>query len=248
MVSEQDVLDIQQRLAGIRAQMASTAAACGRNVAEISLLVVSKAQPVEKMLAAYQAGVRQFGENYPEETQRKIDEIQGIDDIEWHMIGHLQSRKAKIIVSSFAMLHSLDSLSLAEKLNRQLVENQRTLPVLLEMNVGGEDSKGGWDAWDETRWEELYPVVERLQEMQGLHIRGLMAMPPWSENPEDSRPYFQRLRRLRDTLAGRYSTARWDDLSIGTSGDYPVAIQEGATFIRIGTAIMGRRVYANQVG
>lgn len=225
----------------VNEQIAEAAAAVGRDPRSVRLLVVTKAQPVEKIQAAYQAGARLFGENYPEETAAKIDAMSDLPGIEWHMIGHLQSRKARIIAAHFDWLHSLDSISLAGKLDRALAEAGRVLPVLLEVNVSGEESKFGFPAWQEESWSELVSQFDRIAALEHLQIRGLMTMPPYNDDPERTRPYFARARRLRDFLAGRLPQAIWDELSMGTSVDFAVAIQEGATFVRVGTAIIGPR-------
>lgn len=225
----------------VNEQIAEAAAAVGRDPRSVRLLVVTKAQPVEKIQAAYQAGARLFGENYPEETAAKIEVMSDLPGIEWHMIGHLQSRKARIIAAHFDWLHSLDSISLAGKLDRALAEAGRVLPVLLEVNVSGEESKFGFPAWQEESWSELVSQFDRIAALEHLQIRGLMTMPPYNDDPERTRPYFARARRLRDFLAGRLPQAIWDELSMGTSVDFAVAIQEGATFVRVGTAIIGPR-------
>ena len=222
-------------------RIAVSAQKAGRKPEDVKLLVVTKGQPVEMMLEAYQAGARLFGENYPEETDRKLEQLQKLDGIEIHMIGHLQSRKARIVAGSFNWMHSIDRLSIAEKLDRELKISGRTMPVLLEMNVSGEESKEGFSAWDPRHWEELLPEIEQVASYKSVDIRGLMTMPPLSVDPAQTQPYFKVLRELRDYLAGRFKNIQRDELSMGTSGDFESAIQEGATFIRIGTAIMGPR-------
>lgn len=143
----------------------------------------------------------------------------------------------------FALLHSLDSLKLAQRLDRFAAEGKRVLPVLLEFNVGGEESKSGWDASDESRWDLLLPEIAELLDLPNLRVHGLMTMPPLGTDPEDSRRFFLRLRRLRDHLAAQFPRADWHELSMGTSADYPIAVEEGATLVRIGTAIVGARKY-----
>ncbi|HEX7557106.1 MAG TPA: YggS family pyridoxal phosphate-dependent enzyme, partial [Leptolinea sp.] len=152
-----------------------------------------------------------------------------------------QSRKARIVAGSFSYMHSLDRISIAEKLDRELAEAKRTLPVLLEMNVSGEESKQGFPAWDKSQWEELLPIITQMATYKSLKISGLMTMPPLSVDPTAIRPYFQKLREIRDYLAVQFSEINWSDLSMGTSSDFETAVQEGATFIRVGTAIMGPR-------
>ena len=155
----------------------------------------------------------------------------------------MQSRKARLVADHFALLHSLDSLKLAQRLDRFAAEAKRVLPVLLEFNVGGEASKAGWDASEEAKWDALFPDVSSLLDLPNLRVQGLMTMPPLETDPEDSRRFFQRLRQLRDRLASHFPLADWHELSMGTSADYPVAVEEGATLVRVGTAIVGARKY-----
>ncbi|MEA4905970.1 MAG: YggS family pyridoxal phosphate-dependent enzyme [Chloroflexi bacterium] len=234
---------IRTRYESILARIDKACAQCSRSPDRVKLVVVSKKQPVEVIQRAIQAGTTRLGENYPEEAQPKIMAL-GEDcpaGIEWHMIGHLQSRKVRIIVEHFQYFHSLDSLSLAEKLSRQLAEAEKSLPTLLEFNVGAEESKHGWPAWDERHWDDLRPEIEKILQLPCLEVRGLMTMPPYFDDPELARPYFVKVCELRDYLARLYPQAAWDELSMGTSGDFEIAIQEGATFVRVGTAILGPR-------
>ena len=173
----------------------------------------------------------------------KIQSLAGQSGVEWHMIGHVQSRKAKLVADHFALLHSLDSLKLAQRLERFAEEANRVLPVLLEFNVGGEESKSGWNASDQATWSTFLPDVNALLDLPHLHVRGLMTMPPLETDPEEARRFFLRLKRLRDRLAATFSQADWRELSMGTSADYAVAVEEGATLVRVGTAIVGARKY-----
>lgn len=232
---------IQYNLEKVYERIQQAAQAVGRSKDEIQLVVVTKAQPVEVMRAAIEAGARILGENYPEETLPKLLALGRPAGVQWHMIGHLQSRKSGIVAEHFDLLHSLDSLRLAEKLERQLAERNRVMPVLLEVNVSGEESKYGWPAWDKTQWDGLLRDIESLLVLPHLSIRGLMTMPPLYDDPEQTRPFFVRLRRLNEFLAHRYGPERFRDLSMGTSVDYPAAVQEGATLVRIGAAIVGPR-------
>jgi pyridoxal phosphate enzyme (YggS family) len=228
----------------VSGQIEEAAVSSGRNARVVKLVVVSKAQPMSVMEVAVEAGIRVFGENYPEEAVEKIDHFRGIDGIEWHMIGHLQSRKVRLVIGSFRWLHSLDSLHLAEKLNTALTSaaaSQISLRVLIEVNVSGEESKFGWPAWDESHWIDLVPDFEKLIGFPQLNFYGLMTMPPYSEDPELARPYFAKLRRLRDFLEGRLPALKFPELSMGTSADYPAAVKEGATLVRVGQAILGSR-------
>ena len=228
-------------------QIASAARKSDRDPEQVRLVVVTKSQPLEVVQAALEAGVRALGENYPEEAVRKIQSLAGQSGVEWHMIGHVQSRKARLVADHFALLHSLDSLKLARRLDRFAAEANRVLPVLLEFNVGGEESKAGWNASQEADWEALFPDVSSILELPHLRVQGLMTMPPLETDPEDSRRFFQRLRQLRDRLVSQFPQADWGELSMGTSADYPVAVEEGATLVRVGTAIVGARKYKTEV-
>jgi len=232
---------IREKLNAVQAKMDAATHAAGRPTGSTRLLVVTKGQSVETIQAAYAAGIRLFGENYPEESLAKIDALSAMPDVEWHMIGHLQSRKARIVAQHFNMLHSLDSLTLAEKLDRQMSDQGRSLPVLLEVNVSGEESKGGWPAWDSPACDNLAADIEKLVCLEHLQIRGLMVMPPLFDDAALARPFFRKTRLLRDWLAGRFPDVSWNELSMGTSADYQEAIEEGSTFVRIGTAILGPR-------
>ncbi|MGQ9832695.1 MAG: YggS family pyridoxal phosphate-dependent enzyme [Candidatus Villigracilaceae bacterium] len=231
---------IRQRYLQTLEQIAAAARRAGRRPEDVRLVVVTKAQPLAVVQAAIQAGVVVLGENYPEEAVEKIRALPNAG-VEWHMIGHVQSRKADLVAGHFAMLHSLDNLRLANRLERFCAETGRRLPVLLEFNVGDEESKFGWQAGNESRWSDFLPEIETILTLPHLEVRGLMCMPPLAEQPEASRPYFRLLRRLQDFLARRFPSASWNELSMGTSIDYVVGVEEGATLVRIGTAIVGPR-------
>jgi pyridoxal phosphate enzyme (YggS family) len=235
------VTQIRERYQITLERIAAAAKASSRDPESVRLVVVTKAQPLEVVQAAVQAGAHLLGENYPEESVSKISSFGPESGVEWHMIGHVQSRKARLVIDHFDLLQSLDSLKLAERLNRMAVEAERVLPVMLELNVGGEESKYGWPAAHEKDWPALYPVFDSILRLENLQIRGLMTMPPLETDPEDARVYFRTLRLLRDHLAARYPQTNWHELSMGTSADYEVAVQEGATLVRIGTAIVGAR-------
>jgi pyridoxal phosphate enzyme (YggS family) len=223
--------------------IANAAHRTGRNPDEVRLVVVTKSQPLEVVQAAIDAGVQLLGENYPEEGVMKIQSLVQQSGVEWHMIGHVQSRKARLVVDHFALLHSLDSLKLAQRLNRFAAERNHILPALLEFNVGGEESKSGWDASDPSQWNAFMPEIAGLLDLPYLRLQGLMTMPPLETDPQDSRRFFQRLRQLRDHLAAQFPDVDWRELSMGTSADYSVAVEEGATLVRVGTAIVGARRY-----
>ena len=223
------VTSIRERYQYTLNQIEEAARKSNRASKEIRLVVVTKSQPVEVAQAAIEAGVRILGENYPEEGVMKIQSLAQQSGVEWHMIGHVQSRKARLVADHFALLHSLDSVKLAQRLNRFASESDHILPVLLEFNVGGEESKSGWDASDESRWSMLLPDIAAILNLPNLRVHGLMTMPPLGMDPEESRRFFLRLRRLRDHLATQYPAADWRELSMGTSADYAVAVEEGAT-------------------
>jgi pyridoxal phosphate enzyme (YggS family) len=158
------------------------------------------------------------------------------------MIGHVQSRKAKIVCEHFSLVHSLDNKKLAERLNYYAGEAGKVLPVLLEFNLSGEESKSGWSANDENQWDKFLPEIDQINSFTQLRVQGLMAMPPLFDDPEYARPYFKKLRKLQGYLKSIFPDIDWKELSMGTSSDYRVAIQEGATLIRIGQAILGPRI------
>lgn len=232
---------IRQNLEAIQERVTAASIKAGGKPEDVKIVVVTKAQDLETTQAAILAGAKILGENYPEETVGKIHGLQETTGVEWHMIGHLQSRKAKLVVDYFQMMHSLDSLKLAGRLNRMCKEKNIRLPVLLEFNISGEESKWGWSAWDEDLWEQPLPEIKRCVELSNLEIRGVMAMPPWHENPEKTRPYFIKLRKFRDYLSRNIPEVDFRELSMGTSVDFEVAVEEGATFIRVGEAILGKR-------
>jgi pyridoxal phosphate enzyme (YggS family) len=234
---------IRERYLQTLDRIASAAKSVGRDPASIRLVVVTKSQPREVVEAAIEAGATILVENYPEEAVEKIQSISAQSAVEWHMIGHVQSRKARLVAENFNLMQSLDGLKLAERLDRFAGEMGRSLPVLLEFNVGGEDSKSGWLAADASRWDELAASLAPVIGLPHLQVRGLMVMPPIGDEAEASRPFFQRTRRLQAFLRERLPQADWSQLSMGTSSDYEVAVQEGATLVRVGTAIVGPRRY-----
>lgn len=214
--------------------------AAGRSEASVRLVVVTKGHGIDAVERVVAAGARSLGENYVEEASQKIDRLP-VTGVEWRMIGHVQSRKANRVAELFAACDSLDSLKLAERLDRFAEQAGRRLPVLLECNVSGEATKFGWPAWAEDRWPELADSIAALLDQKHLEIQGLMCMPPYFDQPELARPFFQRLRRLQVYLSACLPQVNWRELSMGMSGDYEVAIQEGATQVRVGTAILGQR-------
>jgi len=235
------VADIRTRYLHTLEQIENAARKSGRNSQDIRLVVVTKSQPIEVAQAAIEAGAKILGENYPEEGVMKIQSLAAQSGVEWHMIGHVQSRKARLVADHFALLHSLDSLKLAQRLDRFAAEQDRVLHVLLEFNVGGEESKSGWEVSDESALHKMLPDIQSVLDLPNLRIHGLMTMPPLGTAAENSRRFFRSLKQLRDQLASLYPQADWRELSMGTSSDYMVAVEEGATLVRVGTAIIGAR-------
>ena len=221
-------------------RIVSATARAGRAPESARLVVVTKGQPLVAVQRVVSAGARCLGENYVDEAINKIVSLGGLG-IEWRMIGHVQSRKAREVAGSFTWCDSLDSVKLAVRLDRFAGELGRVLPVLLECNVSGEESKYGWPAWDEACWPALAAELGAVLALPNLQIRGLMTMPPFFDDPERARPFFRRLRSLAAYLSQRFPNGDWCELSMGMSGDFEAAIQEGATLVRIGTAIMGPR-------
>ncbi len=231
---------IRDRYQIVLRNIAEATARAGRGPGTVKLVVVTKSQPLEVVREAIEAGASILGENYAEEAVAKIAALRETK-VDWHMIGHVQSRKAEPVATHFSTLHSLDSVKLARRLNQKCQEMNRTLPVLLEINVSGESSKYGFPGWDPNGWSNLAADFRQISEFHHLHIQGLMTMPPIFDNTEEVRPYFQKLCKLREFLKERIPHIDWTELSMGTSMDYMTAIEEGATFVRIGEAILGPR-------
>ena len=231
---------IRANAANVRERIANAAVRGGRTERDVRLVVVSKGQPVEVIQAAILAGVSDLGENYPEETVPKILEC-GNEAVTWHMIGHLQSRKARLVCEYFDWIHTIDSLKLAQKMDQILASGGRRLPALLQFNVGGEESKSGWQAEDESSWPALLEEIEPIMRLPHLKVSGLMTMPPLTTLPKDARRYFRKLVKLQAYLGGQFPSVDWRELSMGTSADYETAVEEGATMVRIGTSVLGPR-------
>jgi pyridoxal phosphate enzyme (YggS family) len=231
-------MSIASNLAAIQQRIARAADRAGRNAADIQLMAVSKTQPATKIIEAYEAGHHLFGENRVQEFADKFPALSDLSGFDFHMIGHLQTNKAAKAAEIFQAVDSIDSPKQAERLNSAAEKLGKTLDVLIEINVGGEEAKSGVLP-DLT---ELDPILEGAPQWPHLRIRGLMTVPPLTEDPEDARPYFRQLRELRDQLAARDLPAvSLEMLSMGMSHDFEVAIEEGSTCVRIGTAIFGAR-------
>jgi len=237
--------DITEKFTEVSQKIASATSASGRKPESVHLVVVTKGQSVEKISTVIRAGAKELGENYPEETHRKISEMGDEKSlVRWYMIGHLQSRKIKYILPDFSMIQSIDGLDIARELSAKLQTVGKRMDALLEVNVSGEESKHGFAAWQESSWPALADTFALLQqEAQALHFVGLMTMPPYAEIAENSRPYFERCRKLCEFIHERNHAADFVQLSMGTSLDYAVAVAAGATYVRVGEAIMGARFY-----
>lgn len=239
--------EIGERLARVQERIAAAAARCSRVPSDVLLVAVTKTHGVEVVQAAYQAGLRHFGENRVEEAQGKIAQASaGVPGpVTWHMIGHVQSRKAADVIPLFRWVHSVDHFKVARRLSQSASAAGCVLDILLEVNLSGEESKDGYDlsGWPENRAGEavFFRDVDAILTLPGLRLHGLMTMPPFSPDPETSRPIFRRLRLLRDTLRDRFPAQSWPHLSMGMSADFEVAIEEGATMVRLGTLLFGPR-------
>ncbi len=230
---------LEANLRSVQRRIAAAARRAGRDPAQITLVAVTKTQPPEVIRRAYELGLRCFGENRVEEAEDKVEHLPS--DIAWHMIGHIQSRKAKRVAALFQFVHSLDSVKLARRLDRACSGRPDPLPVLLECNVSGEESKYGFaaDRWqsDADQLKALLAAVEEIIALPHLRVQGLMTMAPIVADPEEARPVFIRLRTLRDELAAIFPDVEWQHLSMGMTDDFEVAVEEGATLVRIGRAI-----------
>ena len=212
----------------------------GRERDDVTLIVVSKTKPIELLKEAYDAGARDFGENKVQELMEKIPVLP--KDIRWHMIGHLQRNKVKYIVGKVFLIHSVDSLRLAEEISKESVKQNVESDILLEVNVAGEDSKFG------TTTEEAIALATQVSRLPAVHIKGLMTIAPYTENSEENRVYFRKLKQLSvDIAAKNIDNVNMNILSMGMTGDYAVAVEEGATYVRVGTGIFGERDYHIEV-
>lgn len=228
---------IKDNLIKVHNNIETAAAKVGRDIGEIALIDVSKTKPVEDIRACYDAGERDFGENKVQEIMDKYDKLP--DDIRWHMIGHLQTNKVKYIADKVYMIHSVDSERLAGEISKQAVKVGRVIPVLVEVNIGDEESKFG------ISYDECMDFVEKIATLPGIQVEGLMAVAPFTENPEDNRLHFKRMKQLSvDIKQKNIDNIKMNVLSMGMTGDYMVAIEEGATYVRVGTGIFGERNYA----
>ena len=231
-------MSIADNIAEIHERIAASSRRAGRSPNEIALMAVTKTHPPERIREAYEAGLRLFGENRVQEFGGKAGSLADLCEAQFHMIGHLQTNKAAKAAELFSAVDSLDSIKLAEKLDSSARILGKRLEVLIEVNVGGEAAKSGV-ALDSSELEQLLAAAPRFDALQ---FRGLMTVPPFTDDPEGARPFFHKLRELHDTIAVRkLQSVRMDVLSMGMSHDFEVAIEEGSTCVRVGTAIFGQR-------
>lgn len=224
--------NIAKNIEAVRKRIMLAASKCGRSPDDVHLLAISKIKPATAVKEAFNAGQKLFGENYVQELKEKHEKLSDLD-IEWHFTGHLQRNKVKYVVPFVKAIHSLDSIKLATEINRRA---ERQIDCFIEVNVAEEASKTGTSA------EKIYELVTAISKMTKLNLVGLMTMPPYDQNPEESRPYFSRLRHALDDInkKGIYPK-KLTELSMGMTGDMEVAIEEGSTYVRVGTAIFGGR-------
>ena len=227
---------IEENLSFVRKRIEKACLKAGRDFSEIKIVAVSKTHPVEKIVEAYSCGLRIFGENRVQEALQKKEALKDYE-IEWHLVGHLQKNKVKHAVDIFDFIHSIDSIELAEKIEKKLEAKNKTLKGFIQVKLSHEESKHGISP------DELESLAEFCANLNRLKIIGLMTVPPYFENIEEVRPYFTRLRELRDRLNQKIFNGRLTELSMGMTHDFEVAIEEGATYVRIGTGIFGERNY-----
>jgi pyridoxal phosphate enzyme (YggS family) len=227
---------IARRVAAVRERMARAAAHAGRPADEVTLVAVSKAQPPDAVREAFAAGVRHFGENKVQEAEGKIADLHAVhaSGLRWHMVGHVQRNKGRRAAELFDFVDSVDDLTLARRLERGAESAKKKLPLLVQVDLAGEETKFGLDE------KLLFPTLEQIRGYKAVRVEGLMVLPPYSEDPEEARPFFRRLRALLEQ-ARRDGLVLGGELSMGMSHDFEVAIDEGATQVRVGTAIFGER-------
>ena len=231
-------MSVAENIARIQEQIQSVAKRTGRSASEVTLMAVSKTFAPQSIREAYAAGMRVFGENRVQEFAGKAETLDDLVDAEWHMIGHLQTNKAAKAAELFHAVDSVDSLRLARKLDEAAAQIGKKLPILIELNVGGEAAKTGMDPGS----SELEQLLSTASQLEHFAIRGLMTVPPFTDDPQQARPFFRKLREFRDQIAKRRLAAvSMDVLSMGMSHDFEVAIEEGSTCVRVGTGIFGAR-------
>lgn len=231
---------ISANMKHVQERIDAACAKSGRDTKEVTLIAVSKTKPVEALMEAYEAGARDFGENKVQELLDKIPQMPS--DIRWHMIGHLQRNKVKYIIDKVCLIHSVDSLRLAEEISKEALKHGITANILIEVNVAAEESKFGVSV------EEAEALVSDIAKLPGICIKGLMTIAPFVDNEEENREYFRKLKQLSVDIMRKNIDNRIMDkeLSMGMTGDYKVAVEEGATYVRVGTGIFGERDYKKE--
>lgn len=227
-------MSIAENLTRVREQIANAAIRSGRSPESVRLVGVTKTVDLERIEEAVSAGLQILGENYVQEARSKIEQFG--EEVSWHFVGRLQTNKAKYAVKLFDMIETVDSIKLTAELNRRAQSLGRVIPVLIQLNLAAEQTKGGLEP------SECFPLIHQLAELEHLQVRGLMTMPPFFNDPDRARPYFRQLRELSQVIAeSGLPGVEMAELSMGMSGDFEVAIEEGATLVRVGTAIFGER-------
>lgn len=228
---------LTDNLSLVRKNIEDACKKAGRSVDEVTLVAVSKTKPVELLMEAYDAGARVFGENKVQEIMDKYDRMPS--DVKWHMIGHLQRNKVKYIIDKVAMIHSVDSVRLAQTIEQEAAKKNICIPVLVEVNVAEEESKFGMNT------EEVIPFLEEISSYEHIRVQGLMTIAPFVDDPEENRWVFKKLKKLSVDIEGKnINNITMSVLSMGMTGDYQVAVEEGATMVRVGTGIFGERNYS----
>lgn len=230
---------LKENLANVEKNIEQACKNAGRSRDEVTLIAVSKTKPVEMLQEIYDENIRDFGENKVQELCSKMEQLPS--DIRWHMIGHLQRNKVKYIVGKVELIHSVDTYRLAEEINIQAKKQNVIVPILVEVNIAHEESKFGISA------EDAILLVEEISKLENIRIKGLMTIAPYVENPEDNRLYFRKIKQLSVDITNKnIDTVFMEILSMGMTGDYMVAIEEGATMVRVGTGIFGERNYKQE--
>lgn len=228
---------IKDNIESVNKKIESACTKSGRDVSKVTLISVSKTKPLSMLKEAYDAGSRDFGENKVQELIDKIPNMPG--DVNWHMIGHLQRNKVKYIVGKVYLIHSVDSFRLAEEISKEALKQNVTVNILIEVNVAGEDSKFG------TTCDEVTDLIIRISRLPGIRIKGLMTIAPYTDDAETNRVYFKKLKQLSVDIGNKnIDNVSMGVLSMGMTGDYEVAVEEGATYVRVGTGIFGERDYS----
>lgn len=231
-------VNVVENLKNVQKNIEEACRRSGRDINDVTLIAVSKTKPVELIMEAYNAGIRDFGENKVQDLTKKMEEMP--KDINWHMIGHLQRNKVKYIAGKVKLIHSVDSFELAEEISRQCVKNNLTQDILVEINIGDEESKFG------VEYDKVTELVDRIIGLPNISLKGLMCIAPNTDNPEENRKYFKKmLKKIVDINSISSNNHYVNILSCGMTNDYEVAVEEGATMVRVGTGIFGERIYNN---